>query len=57
MQSQFSFRKRDLHALTTALNNPPLFKLSQRRVPDGLEALCGLFNRFAYPCRAVDTAT
>ena len=53
-KADFRVEKRDLHVLANALQIPPSFQTYQRSVADGLEGLCMLMKRFAYPCRYVD---
>ena len=52
--AEFRVRKRDLPTLVQALRIPPVFHLSQRSVVDGMEGLCMLLRRLAYPCRYGD---
>lgn len=52
--AEFRVRKRDLPTLAQALRIPPVFHLSQRSVVDGMEGLCMLLRRLAYPCRYGD---
>ena len=52
--AEFRFLKRNLPALTEALQFPPTFKLYQRSVLNGMEGLCMLLRRVAYPCRYGD---
>jgi len=42
--------KRDLHTLGEVLEIPPTFKCQLRTVCDGMEGLCMLLRRLAYPC-------
>lgn len=53
-RADFRVEKRDLQALANALQIPPVFKTHQRSVADGLEGMCMLLKRFAYPCRYKD---
>ena len=53
-KAEFRVRKRDLPTLAQALRIPPAFHLSQRSVVDGMEGLCMLLKRLAYPCRYGD---
>ena len=52
--SEFRFRKNDLPLLADSLGIPDIFKCDQRSVSDGMEALCMLLKRLAYPCRYSD---
>ena len=52
--SEFRFHKEDLFSLAEALQIPPVFKTKQKNVVDGIEGLCMLLRRFAYPCRYSD---
>ena len=52
--SEFRFHK-DLFSLAEALQILAVFKTKQRNVVDGVEGLCMLLRRFAYPCRYWDT--
>ena len=52
--AEFRVRKRDLPTLAQALIIPPAFHLSQRIVVDGMEGVCMLLKRVAYPCRHGD---
>lgn len=47
-------RKMDFSTLAQVLRIPPAFHLSQRSVADGIEGLCMLLRRLAYPCRYGD---
>ena len=47
----FQVEKRDLHTLGEVLEIPPTFKRQQRTVCDGMEGLCMVLRRLAYPCR------
>ena len=51
---EFRVNKCDLPILATALRIPETFKLEQRSVVGGMEALCMLLRRLAYPCRYGD---
>ena len=53
-KAEFRVRKRDLPTLAQALRIPRSFQLSQRSVVDGMEGLCMLLKRLAYPCRYGD---
>ena len=52
--AEFRVRKRDPPTLAQALRIPRSFQLSQRSVVDGMEGLCMLLKRLAYPCRYGD---
>ena len=52
--ADFRVQKHDLHFLQEMLQIPALVKCPQRTVCPGLEALCILLNRLAYPCRYSD---
>lgn len=52
--SDFRFRKDDLPLLAEVLDIPDVVECYQRSTCDGLEALCILLKRFAYPCRYAD---
>ena len=52
--AEFRFRKRDLPLLAEALQIPHVFICDQRSVADGMEGLCMLLKRLAYPCRYSD---
>ena len=52
--AEFRVRKRDLPLLSDALRIPNAFKCEQRSVVDGMEGLCMLLKRLAYPCRYSD---
>ena len=53
-KAEFQFEKSDLHQLSEALRIPREFKCEQRSVCDGMEGLCMLLRRLAYPCRYSD---
>lgn len=53
-KAEFRFEKKDLPAIAEALQIPPTFKLDQGSVVDGMEGLCMLLRRLAYPCRCDD---
>jgi len=53
-KAEFRVNKRDLLALAEALQIPPIFKLDQRSIVDGMEGPCMLLRRLAYPCRYSD---
>ena len=50
----FRVEKRDLHTLGEVLEIPPTFRCLQRSVCEGMEELCMLLKRLAYPCRYSD---
>jgi len=52
--SEFRFQKHDLPLLAEVLGVPDVFKCSQRSIADGVEGLCILLKRLAYPCRYSD---
>ena len=52
--SEFCFHKGDLFSLAEALQIPAVLKTKQKNVVDGMEGLCMLLRRFAYPCRYSD---
>ena len=52
--SEFRFHKRDIPLLAEVLQIPDVIKCYQRSVCSGLEALCILLKRLAYPCRYAD---
>ena len=53
-QANFRVEKRNLPALAEALQIPGEFKTNQRSITRGMEGLCMLLKRFAYPCRYGD---
>ena len=53
-KADFRFEKKDLPVLAEALQIPPSFKLNQGSIVDGMEGLCMLLRRLAYPCRFGD---
>ena len=52
--AEFRFRKHDLLLLAEALQIPDSFTCYQRSVASGMEGLCILLRRLAYPCRYSD---
>ena len=52
--AEFRVEKNDLPVLGDALGIPPVFRCSQRSVFQGMEGLCMLLKRLAYPCRYSD---
>ena len=53
-KAKLRFNKNDLPVLAEALQIPPSFKLNQGSIVDGMEGLCMLLRRLAYPCRFGD---
>ena len=53
-KAEFRVSKNDLPALATALQTPDQFKCAQRTVFSGMEGLCVVLRRLAYPCRYSD---
>ena len=53
-QRIFRVEKNDLPVLADVLGIPPVFRCSQRSVFEGMEGLCMLLKRLAYPCRYSD---
>ena len=53
-ESSFRVAKDDLAALRDALRIPASFTCPQGTVCDGMEGLCLLLKRLAYPCRYFD---
>lgn len=52
--SEFRFHKRDIPLLADVLQVPDVITCYQRSVCSGLEALCVVLKRLAYPCRYAD---
>lgn len=52
--AEFRFKKQDIPRLAQALQLSPTFRCEQRSVCDGIEGLCMLLKRVAYPCRYSD---
>lgn len=52
--SEFCFQEHDIPLLAEVLGVPDAFKCSQRSIADGVEGLCILLKRLAYPCRYSD---
>ena len=48
------FRKEDIHRLKCVLNIPHIITCKNGSRVDGLESLCIMLARFAYPCRYGD---
>ena len=53
-KAEFRCEKNDLPLLTEALQIPPQFRCSQRTLSEGMEGLCMVLRRLAYPCRYSD---
>ncbi|XP_028411159.1 uncharacterized protein LOC114533765 [Dendronephthya gigantea] len=53
-EAELRFRKNDIPELAEALGIPEYFKCPQGTKADGLEGLCAVLKRFAYPCRYSD---
>ena len=51
---EFRVEKADLPQLAEVLGIPCVFRCDQRTVCDGMEGLCMLLRRLAYPCRYSD---
>ena len=52
--AEFRFRKRDILILAEVMGLPDSYACEQGAVCDGIEGLCLLFRRLAYPCRYSD---
>jgi len=52
--AEFRVAKHDLPVLVDALGIPRVFRCPQRSVFSGMEGLCMLLKRLAYPCRFSD---
>lgn len=52
--AEFRFRKRDRPVLADAMGLPGSYTCEQGTVCDGIEGLCLLLRRLAYPCRYSD---
>ena len=52
--TEFRFRKTDISILLNILNIPERIVCCQRTTCSGLECLCILLKRLAYPCRYTD---
>ena len=52
--AEFRFRKTDIPDLAAALNIPDVFYCPQGTICYGLEGLCLVLRRLAYPCRLSD---
>ena len=53
-KAEFRVEKNDLPLLAAALQIPDQFRCSQRTVCGGMEGLCMVLRRMAYPCRYSD---
>ena len=53
-KAEFRFLKNDIHLLKDVLQVPDEVVCYNRLVVDGIEALCVLLKRFAYPIRYSD---
>ena len=53
-KAEFRVKKGDIPVLAEALGIPDSFICDQGTVSDGVEGLCLLLRRFAYPCRFSD---
>ena len=49
--AEFRFRKRDMPLLAEAMKLPDSYTCEQGTLCDGIEGLCLLSRRLAYPCR------
>ena len=52
--AEFRFRKTDIQDVAAALNIPDVFYCPQGTICHGLEGLCLMLRRLAYPCRLSD---
>jgi hypothetical protein len=52
--AEFRVKKQDLPLLADALRLPDIFECEQRSIVEGMEGLCMLLKRLAYPCRYCD---
>ena len=52
--AEFQFEKQHIPLLAEALKIPPYFIMEQRSRMTGIEGLCILLKRVAYPCRYSD---
>ena len=52
--AEFRFQKRDIPVLAEAMRLPDSYTCEQGTVCDGIEGLCLLLRRLAYPCRYSD---
>ena len=53
-KAEFRFKKSALPQLVEALRIPQVFKCKQKSVCGGMEGLCMLLRRLAYPCQYSD---
>ena len=53
-EAEFRFRKEDIPTLAEVLAIPDSFVCPQGTKADGIEGLCCVLKRFAYPCRYSD---
>lgn len=53
-KADFRVEKRDIPLLIEALRVPPVFQCRNGTICDGVEGLCIMLKRFAYPCRYSD---
>ena len=53
-KAEFRVEKAELPQLAEVLGIPCVFRCDQRTVCDGMEGLCMLLRRLAYPCRYSD---
>ena len=56
-KADFRVEKKDVPLLIDALRVPPVFKCRNGTIWDGVEGLCIMLKRFAYPCRYSDIIT
>ena len=52
--AEFRFRKRDIPILADVMGLPDSYRCERGTVCDGIEGLCLLLRRLAYPCRYSD---
>ena len=50
-EAEFRFERGDIERLADVLQLPPTFECPQGSVCDGIDGLCILLRRLAYPCR------
>ena len=53
-KADFRVEKRDIPLLLDALRVPPVFQCRNGTICDGVQGLCIMLKRFAYPCRYSD---
>ncbi|KXJ18454.1 uncharacterized protein LOC110232447 [Exaiptasia diaphana] len=53
-KAEFRVEKNDIHMLADALDIPDVFTCPQRSICNGIEGLCCVLKRFAYPTRYSD---